>query len=389
MVPDKSVFGEQFVRAISGEADVDKDGYVTGSELGDFLQSSVVNYSRNSQHPQYGKIRSPNLDKGDFVFPIAGGTTAATGTTVARTEPNPQPAAVSAEVKSMETPVAKPVTTTSSTEKSSKKRGKDKKRISEVPPPVVAIPDSRPTEAVNLTNDFIPMVYVPGGTFNIGEKVSGASPKGPSRPGAPRIGPGAMSKGHPITLKSFYIGKFEITQKQWKEILGNNPSTFKDCENCPVEQVSWEDVQNFLNALNQKTGKKYRLPTEAEWEYAALGGNKSMDFIFAGGNNVKQSGWSKANGRKATHVVGQLQPNELGIYDMSGNVLEWCSDWFNPRYYYGSPVSDPQGPRMGQVRSIRGGSWKSHPGELKIIFRKGIKPGASYSDVGFRIVREE
>ena len=398
MVPDKSVFGEQFVRAIGGEADGDKDGYVTGSELGDFLQSSVVNYSKNSQHPQYGKIRSPNLDKGDFVFPIPSGSISSRGATTTKPELADRETAVSQPVKTAENPVAtpitnqaeKPVSPTPPATKSSKKKGKEKPQKTEAPPPVIVAAEPLSNDPVSVNDDFLPLVYVQGGTFNMGEKATGPpSPGGFPRPGAPRLGSAAMVSEHPVTLKSFYIGKFEVTQKQWRAITGSNPSGFQNCDDCPVERVSWEEVQSFLNALNQKTGKKYRLPTEAEWEYAAQGGNKTMNWPYAGGKDVNATGWYVMNAKKTTHPVGQKQPNELGIYDMSGNVLEWCSDWFNPKYYQVSPTSDPTGPIQGELRVARGGSWMNKPGTLKVTFRRGIKPNATYSDVGFRIVREE
>ena len=398
MVPDKSVFGEQFVRAIGGEADGDKDGYVTGSELGDFLQSSVVNYSKNSQHPQYGKIRSPNLDKGDFVFPIPSGSISSRGATTTKPELADRETAVSQPVKTAENPVAtpitnqaeKPVSPTPPATKSSKKKGKEKPQKTEAPPPVIVAAEPLSNDPVSVNDDFLPLVYVQGGTFNMGEKATGPpSPGGFPRPGAPRLGSAAMVSEHPVTLKSFYIGKFEVTQKQWRAITGSNPSGFQNCDDCPVERVSWEEVQSFLNALNQKTGKKYRLPTEAEWEYAAQGGNKTMNWPYAGGKDINATGWYVMNAKKTTHPVGQKQPNELGIYDMSGNVLEWCSDWFNPKYYQVSPTSDPTGPIQGELRVARGGSWMNKPGTLKVTFRRGIKPNATYSDVGFRIVREE
>ncbi|MCK9203047.1 MAG: SUMF1/EgtB/PvdO family nonheme iron enzyme [Bacteroidales bacterium] len=393
MVPDKSVFGEQFVRALKGEADVDKDGYVTGSELGDFLQSTVVNYSRNSQHPQYGKIRSPNLDKGDFVFPITGESTGTLGAAPATTT-NVQPAAAAittqpagtAAVRPAEKQEAATVASAPPAAKPSKKRGKEKDagKKNEVPPPVEITPETTTNDAFHVANDFIPMIHVDGGPFDIG----GNLPRPPS-PGFPKPGASSISKSRLVTMKSFYIGKFEVTQKQWREITGSNPSYTQNCDECPVEQVSYVDIQVFLNALNQKTGKKYRLPTEAEWEYAAQGGNNSKDYSFAGGKDADDVGWYEKNAGRCTHAVGQKQPNELGIYDMSGNVFEWCNDWFSATYYYPKSTFDPQGPDKGNHRVIRGGGYKNRSGELKITFRKGLKPDDKYPDVGFRIVREE
>ena len=140
---------------------------------------------------------------------------------------------------------------------------------------------------------------------------------------------------------NFYIGKYPVTQAQWQAVMGDNPSKFKG-DNNPVENVSWDDCQDFIKGLNQKTGRKFRLPKEKEWEYAARGGNMSRKYTFSGGNSLDSVGWYKNNSRQKTHPVGQLKPNELGIYDMSGNVWEWCEDLYQP--------SEPN-------RVFRGGSW--------------------------------
>jgi len=354
MVPDKSVFGEQFIRAISGEADLDKDGFVTGSELGEFLQSTVVNYTRNSQHPQYGKIRSPNLDKGDFVFPL--GEEISSETTPATTVPLP--------VRQPETPISRNNTWQAESQPPSRPAE------TAVKPAEYA---KKIDEAVTATNEIIPMVFVEGGTFQMGSK----------------HGSSEESFVHPVSVKSFYIGKFEVTQKQWKQIAGTEPSAFAKCDDCPVERVSYSDALIFVKLLNEKTGKKYRLPTEAEWEFAARGGTKSMGLPYAGGNDADFVGWNDNNSNKSTHIVGKKQPNELGIYDMSGNIFEWCGDWFGEKYYKKSPFDNPTGPNEGEDRVIRGGSWKYNPKGLAIYHRMGIRPSCRYSDVGFRIVREQ
>lgn len=142
-----------------------------------------------------------------------------------------------------------------------------------------------------------------------------------------------FKKAHKVTLtKDYYIGKFEVTQKLWKVIMGKNPSTFKG-ENLPVESVSWIDCQKFIEKLNKITNKRFRLPTEAEWEFAALGGNLSKNYEFSGSDSISVVAWFKKNSNNITHPVGSLKPNELGIYDMSGNVNEWCQDWNNPYPY--------------------------------------------------------
>lgn len=163
---------------------------------------------------------------------------------------------------------------------------------------------------------------------------------------------------HEVTLSSYHIGKFEVTQEEWKAVMGSNPSHFKDCPKCPVERVSWYDIQIFLQKLNKKTGKDYRLPTEAEWEFAARGGNESKGNKYSGANhNMGSVGWYSANSEDKTQEVGTKRPNELGLYDMSGNVYEWCSDWYSTAYYANSPTKNPKGPSTGESKVFRGGAW--------------------------------
>ncbi|HDP98542.1 MAG TPA: hypothetical protein ENN22_05075, partial [bacterium] len=154
------------------------------------------------------------------------------------------------------------------------------------------------------------MVFVAGGTFMMGSnEYDNEKPI------------------HKVYVDDFYIGKYEVTQKQWFEIMGSNPSRFKG-DNLPVERVSWNDVQEFIRKLNAKTGGNFRLPTEAEREYASRGGSRSAHFKYSGSNNVDNVAWYDNNSGRKTHPVGTKQPNELGLYDMSGNVWEWCSDWY-------------------------------------------------------------
>jgi formylglycine-generating enzyme required for sulfatase activity len=173
--------------------------------------------------------------------------------------------------------------------------------------------------------------------------------------------------------------------------MGNNPSLFNDCSQCPVEQVSWDDVQLFLQKLNEETGQRYRLPTEAEWEYAARGGNRSKGYRYSGSNELKEVAWYHDNSERKTHLVGQLRANELGIYDMSGNVYEWCSDWYGENYYgqiQKGVWRDPQGPAGGKFRVARGCSWLTYIKHCRVANRNWINADLGNGDTGFRLVRD-
>jgi len=219
---------------------------------------------------------------------------------------------------------------------------------------------------------MIEMVFVEGGTFLMG-----------SNSGVPNEKP-----VHPVMVNSFYIGKYEVTQKQWKEIMGTNPSRFSGCDNCPVEKVSWNDVQEFISKLNAKTRMNYRLPTEAEWEYVARGGNRGKGHKYSGSNKVGDVAWYYENSGKETHPVGLRQSNELGIYDMSGNVWEWCSDWYSDVYYKVASVDNPQGPYTGEYKVWRGGSWGTYDYSCRTAVRSWYYPDNSYGADGFRLARD-
>jgi len=215
------------------------------------------------------------------------------------------------------------------------------------------------------------MVYVEGGSFvRYSSNVFGFG-----------------KKEHKVSVDSFYIGKYQVTQKHWLEVMRNNPSHFKG-ENLPVERVSWNDVQEFITILNQKTGKKYRLPTEAEWEYAARGGNKSRGYMYAGSNNIDEVAWYDDNSGSKTHNVGTKRPNELGIYDMTGNVWEWCQDWYDETYYRYGSLNNPKGPENGNYRVLHGGSWGSIVDNSRLSDRIRDLPNSRDGDVGFRLVQE-
>jgi len=188
---------------------------------------------------------------------------------------------------------------------------------------------------------------------------------------------------HKVCIDGFYMGKYEVTQNQWRTIMDNNPSNFKG-DNRPVEHVSWSKVQNYIAKLNRESGKHYRLPTEAEWEYAARSGGKQEK--YAGGNNVDAVAWYRSNGGDKTHSVGQKQANGLGLYDMSGNVWEWCQDWYDGSYYSYSPRNNPQGPRSGSKRVSRGGGWSDPPHFVRLANRYSNSPGFRDDNLGFRLV---
>ncbi|MFH0736370.1 MAG: bifunctional serine/threonine-protein kinase/formylglycine-generating enzyme family protein [bacterium] len=190
-----------------------------------------------------------------------------------------------------------------------------------------------------------------------------------------------------VNLDSFYIGKYPVTQQEWIEIMGNNPSNFKGY-NLPVELVSWNDIQIFIEKMNTKTGKYFYLPTEAEWEYAARGGNKSEKFIYSGSNNIDKVAWYSGNSENKTHPVGKKKPNELGIYDMTGNVWEWCYDWYDDTYYKNSPVHNPKGPDDGTDRILKGGSWLNYDDGCHTSNRSWDNPNNRNHYSGFRLARK-
>ncbi len=215
------------------------------------------------------------------------------------------------------------------------------------------------------------MVYVEGGTFTMGatsEQNSDASSD--------------VKPAHQVNLSSFSIGRYEVTQEEWETVMGSNPSYFKG-KNRPVEMVSWKDCQDFIKKLNQLTGMSFRLPTEAEWEYAARGGSKSHSYKYSGGNDIGSVAWYWDNSSNKTHEVGQKQSNELGLYDMSGNVKEWCFDWKGD--YLSSSLANPKGPSSGSDRVNRGGSRSLNAGFCSVFYRDGYAPSYRNSDLGLRL----
>ena len=222
------------------------------------------------------------------------------------------------------------------------------------------------------------MIEVEGGTFYMGAQADDSSETNFDA-SAYQI----ESPVHQVTVSSYAIGKFEVTQDQWIAAMGNNPSNIIG-DNLPVESITWEQVQSFISILNEQSGLNYRLPTEAEWEYAAKGGCESNGYMYSGNSVLNACGWYYSNSEATTHEVGSKIPNELGIYDMSGNVREWCNDWFE--YYSSSIVENPQGAFDGSTKVNRGGSWTTPSVNCRNTYRHTNYPYESAVDLGFRLV---
>lgn len=229
-----------------------------------------------------------------------------------------------------------------------------------------------PSQRAVLEKLIANMVKVEGSTFTMGA--------------TPEQGNDAYEyerPAHQVTLSDYYIGRYEVTQKEWQAVMGDNPSKFYG-DNLPVDYVSWNDCQDFINKLNQLTGLKFRLPTEAEWEFAARGGKQSKGYKYSGSDNAKNIAWYEKNSGSKPHQVGTKEPNELGIYDMSGNVGEWCGDWYGR--YSSSAQTNPTGPSSGSGRVLRGGGWSRDAGYCRVSDRSLINPSIRGNFSGFRVV---
>ncbi len=208
--------------------------------------------------------------------------------------------------------------------------------------------------------------YIKPGSFNMGSNNDGSN----------------ENPVYKVTLsKGFYMQTTEVTQKQWRSVMGTTPSYFKNCDNCPVEQVSWNDVKDYIRKLNSKEGTiKYRLPTEAEWEYACRAGSETD---YANGNSLGVMGWYKDNSEKKNHSVAEKKTNAWGLYDMHGNVWEWVEDWKGS--YTSGNVTNPAGPSTGSKRVFRGGSWSNSATRCRSAFRSSLSPGRKDFNLGFRL----
>ena len=221
----------------------------------------------------------------------------------------------------------------------------------------------------------IEMVKVEAGTFMMGATSEMQSSGDNEKP------------VHQVTLtKDYYMGKYEVTQALWQAVMGSNPSKFKG-DYLPVEMVSWDECQEFIGKLNSMTGRKFRLPTEAEWEYAARGGKKSRGYQYSGSNSISDVAWYTDNSGRKTHPVGTKQSNELGLYDMAGNVWEWCQDWYDS--YVSSSQTNPTGVVLGWSRVYRGGGWNNYPSSCRSSYRSYNTSYSRYIGLGFRLVLSE
>ncbi len=215
-------------------------------------------------------------------------------------------------------------------------------------------------------------VLVPAGDFIMGSDEN--------------TGDGDESPQHKVTFtRPFYLGKFEVTQEQWSALMGGNPSEFHGPHR-PVDNVSWNDCQAFLARLSAKTGRRFALPTEAQWEYACRAGTATPWSFGERETDAADYGWLAANSGGATHPVGEKKPNAWGLHDMHGNVWEWCADWYEKHAYAASDVTDPTGPAASTSRILRGGAWGEHPNNARSAVRNCIGPDTHHNGTGFRCV---
>ena len=503
LVPDNSIFKTCLIQGLSsGFADLNKDGFVTGAELGLYLKEEVINYSRGTQHPHYGKIRNPNLDKGDFVFQLASSSAA----TVEKREPaitdtvlkitsnvagstifidNVKTGTAPLIIKGLSSgghkikvsakgyqpyekkviiSLGKRVTVSVILELlvqqgSIKVAGKpigakvslDGQFIGLMPVRLSGVSSGSymvsvmmegyqkwsntinlmEGEAENVTVHLKPVVSTSSGAGTFPNFLGMEFVKIPEGNFLMGSGAGASEvaylyggkekwykREHPqhrvIISKPFYMQTTEVTQKQWLRVMGSNPSNFRDCgDNCPVEMVLWDDVQVFIRKLNQMEGtNKYRLPTEAEWEYACRAESTTSYSFGNEPDGLDDYAWYSDNSGNGTSPVGKKKPNAWGLYDMHGNVWEWCQDWYGryasvsqnsnsnssnaPHSFQNGyrseetssgPEIDPKGP-LGSLRVIRGGSWNNGAGSCRSAYRDMRDPGSWAYSRGFRVVKD-
>ena len=474
-VPARSVFVPSLIKALRGEADIDRDSYITGTELGMFLHRKVMSYN-SRQTPQYGKIRDPELDEGDFVL-VAGGSlitdrealgmaAGKNGSLLVQASPGDAEIELNGRKKGwapLEIKELAPGTYTvkavrkgynSRSEKVLIRRGRltevrllldeiittGSLKVKSTPPGARwylggAYAGTTPDEMNQLEQGSYTVAMKMEGykewqdrvTISAGrqssvagslkqlprQKVSGRQSHSPQsgknwtdpvtgmefvrvEGGCYEMGCGSWTSVcdddekpvHEVCVDGFWMGKYEVTQGQWQKVMGKNPSGFKKGDDYPVEQVSWDDVQEYIKKLSSRGGREYRLPTEAEWEFAARSGGREEE--YAGGSDLDSLAWHHKNSGSTTHPVGTKINNGLGLYDMSGNVWEWCSDWFEEKYYRKSPRHRPQGPSSGSNRVFRGGDWDYYnPRAVRAVNRGRNRPGVRDDRLGFRLVASQ
>lgn len=336
LVPDKSIFREQFIKALQGEGDLDSDSYVTGSELGEFLQKNVINYSQGSQHPQYGKMRNPRLDKGDFVFPIK--RTDDVGTTTDIVEEEIKKLSTEQERFEVEKNQLKEARRLAMQRKQIEK---ERKRLKQERMEIASLdPEERSTSTSRGQKCPEKMVIVDGRVF-IAEKDGGIP--------------------HEASVKTVCIDMYEVTQRQFESVMGDNPSHFSGVQSRPVENVSWYQAKEYC----QRLGK--RLPTEWEWENAA--GSKTGTKYYWGNEFDPDFAWFNGNSSSRTNPVGQKKPNPVGLHDMIGNVWEWTDSGED------------------NIKYLRGGSWNTYASGMRVSDRRRSDPFFTSSTYGFRCVQ--
>ena len=250
------------------------------------------------------------------------------------------------------------------------KRKQTQQAVTPTPTPSPT-PSSASSQTFTVNGVSFKMIRVEGGTFTMGAtSEQGSDAYNDEKP------------THRVTLSTYYMGETEVTQALWQAVMGSNPSNFQGA-NRPVEKVTWDDCKTFISKLNSLTGKNFRLPTEAEWEYAARGGNRSNGYKYSGSNALGNVAWYDDNSGGETHPVKTKSPNELGLYDMSGNVREWCQDRYGT--YESGAQTNPMGPSSGSLRVCRGGGWSNDAGGCRVSYRSYNAPGDRLSDLGLRL----
>lgn len=367
-------FTYHLVEGMKGKADENKNGIITLLELFDYVRYNVVKGTNYRQNPTIS-------DGYDETMPVVFSLENAEKTDI-------EVAWKDAKQKNTETAYNQFIRNYPNSVLVDDAREKiDNLKKANV---INSVPPTTQVKSADFTENHdglgLKMVFVEGGSFKMG---------------------GYDYKPiHQVIVSDFYIGKYEVTQREWRSVMGSDPPelAFNNCDDCPVESVSWNDVQEFISKLNSKTGKKYRLQTEAEWEYAARGGSKSKNYRYAGTSDDRslyqyanfcdkncEFTWKeeKQNDNYAeTSPVGTFQPNELGIYDMSGNVFEWCNDWFDSNYYSkakDSIIENPTGAVLGSYRVYRGGAWAYNSEFCRVATRNCHTPSIRGYDLGFRV----